>query len=102
MGRHRVFGWYAIFRFDYDDDENDDFSTATAGCGMYSSETNETLVAWCYGVCYGRAASNVYVSFSTPTTCIESSLGHVGHHAWGHSHEGVQCIGEVFHAYHKS
>ena len=81
----------------YDDDENDDFSTATTGCGMYLSEMNDMLVAWCYG----RAASNVYVSFSTPTPCIESSFAHVGHHAWGHGHEGVQCIGEVFHAHHK-
>ena len=43
-----------------DDDENDDYSTASAGCGMYLSEMNETL-------CYGRAASNEYVSFSTST-----------------------------------
>ena len=35
---------------------------------------------------------------STPATCIESSFGHVRNHAWGHRHEGVQCICEVFHA----
>ena len=63
---------HLFFRFDYDcDDDNDDFSTATTGCGMCSSEMNEMLVAWWYG----RVASYVFASFSTPTTCIESLFG---------------------------
>ena len=55
--------------------------------------------SWCCGRGVVQCIwSNVYLSYSTHTTCIKSSFGDFGHHSWCYD-RGVQCICELFHTH---
>ena len=45
-------------------------------------------------------SSNVYVSYSTPTTCSKSSFGGFGDNSWCYGRGVVQCIRELLNTHH--